>query len=145
MIFLAGVPQQPKAHEHRVILRQQPTPVAQAPKRQQSPDEFEQICRLFGALSERDTGHTVVRVYRVVIERSHPQNGIGSSELAEMERLNRLTALHHLNRLVELGMLEKRGARYHPRNFDDIFDEFEKQAVENIRSARLVAKQLERQ
>jgi len=118
----------------------------QAALSQQIPaGEFEQICRLFGALSERDTGHTVVRVYKVVIERAHPQEGIGSSELAEIESLNRLTALHHLNRLAELGMLEKRGPRYYPRDFDEIFDEFEKQAMENIRRARMIARQLERQ
>jgi len=117
----------------------------QAIQEQRAAGEFEQICRLFGALSERDTGHTVVRVYRVVVERAHPQHGIGSSELADIESLNRLTALHHLNRLAELGMLEKRGPRYYPRDFEEIFDEFEKQALENIRRARLVARQLEKQ
>jgi len=125
---------------------QEPQHGRQITIQQQIPaDEFEQICRLFGALSERDTGHTVVRVYKVVIERSHPQNGIGSSELAEIESLNRLTALHHLNRLAELGMLEKRGPRYYPRDFEEIFDEFEKQAIENIKRARMIARQLERQ
>ena len=166
MMFLARVaPRPPERHEQRIVLRQQPTqkqPQApeqqgQAPatpqdavQRHQAPeqgpaDEFEQICRLFGALSERDTGHTVVRVYKVVIERANPKNGIGSSELADIESLNRLTALHHLNRLAELGMLEKRGPRYYPRDFEEIFDEFEKHALENIRRARVIARQLERQ
>jgi len=159
-------PRPPERQEQRTMLRQVPiewqqenkhTPQApqppqapqqarQAPLQQQiTAGEFEQICRLFGALSERDTGHTVVRVYKVVIERAHPQEGIGSSELAEIESLNRLTALHHLNRLAELGMLEKRGPRYYPRDFEEIFDEFEKQAMENIRRARMIARQLERQ
>ena len=167
MIFLARVaPRPPERQEQRIVLRQQPASASQeqqqhiqaaqqqaAQHQRQSQtlqqhgaaDEFEKICRFFGALSERDTGHTVVRVYRVVIEKSHPENGIGSSELAEIESLNRLTALHHLNRLAELGMLEKRGPRYFPRDFDDIFDEFEKQAIENIRRVRLVARQLEKQ
>jgi len=159
-------PRPPERQEQRTMLRQVPiewqqeskhtpqTPqppqapqqARQAPLQQQiTAGEFEQICRLFGALSERDTGHTVVRVYKVVIERAHPQEGIGSSELAEIESLNRLTALHHLNRLAELGMLEKRGPRYYPRDFEEIFDEFEKQAMENIRRARMIARQLERQ
>jgi len=159
-------PRPPERQEQRTMLRQVPiewqqeskhtpqTPqppqapqqARQAPLQQQiTAGEFEQICRLFGALSERDTGHTVVRVYKVVIERAHPQEGIGSSELAEIESLNRLTALHHLNRLAELGMLEKRGPRYYPRDFEEIFDEFEKQAMENIRRARMIARQLEKQ
>jgi len=166
-MFLARVsPRPPERQEQRTMLRQVPiewqqeskhtpqTPqppqapqqARQAPLQQQiTAGEFEQICRLFGALSERDTGHTVVRVYKVVIERAHPQEGIGSSELAEIESLNRLTALHHLNRLAELGMLEKRGPRYYPRDFEEIFDEFEKQAMENIRRARMIARQLEKQ
>lgn len=143
--MLRQAPGQAQQHENRQ-LPDEPSQATRAALQQQIPaDEFEHICRLFGALSERDTGHTVVRVYRVVIERSHPQNGIGSSELAEIETLNRLTALHHLNRLAELGMLEKRGSRYYPRDFEEIFDEFEKQAMENIRRARMIARQLERQ
>jgi DNA-binding transcriptional ArsR family regulator len=132
-------PQQPET-------QQQPKS-QQRPLQQQQADanEFEQICRLFGALSGRDTGRTVVRVYRVVVEKASPEKGIGSSELAEIERLNRLTAMHHLNRLAELGMLEKRGPRYFARDFDEIFDEFEKQALENIKRARMIARQLERQ
>ena len=156
MMFLARVsPKPPERQEQRIILRQQPILEQQQAAQQQRKtqtieqqipaDEFEQICRLFGALSERDTGHTVVRVYKVVIERAHPKNGIGSSELADIESLNRLTALHHLNRLAELGMLEKRGPRYYPRDFEEIFDEFEKQAMENIRRARIIARQLEKQ
>jgi DNA-binding transcriptional ArsR family regulator len=169
MMFLARVaPRPPERKEQRIILRrqsapeqqqaaqkeQQQAPAAQQPGQQQrqpavasgiAAGEFEQICRLFGALSERDTGHTVVRVYKVVIERAHPQNGIGSSELADIGDLNRLTVLHHLNRLAELGMLEKRGPRYYPRDFEEIFDEFEKQALENIRRARIIARQLEKQ
>ena len=162
-MFLAQVAPRPSGrHEQRIMLRQQPDKELQAAGGQQRSqaaqqqgqpavapgliaDEFEQICRLFGALSERDTGHTVVRVYKVVVERSHPQKGIGSSELADIESLNRLTALHHLNRLAELGMLEKRGPRYYPRDFEQIFDEFEKQAMENIKRARIIARQLERQ
>lgn len=166
-MFLARVPPRPpERQEQRTMLRQAPAAGQQHEPRQEQPqapqrepsqarpavlqqqipaDEFEQICRLFGALSERDTGHTVVRVYKVVIERAHPQNGIGSSELAEIESLNRLTALHHLNRLAELGMLEKRGPRYFPRDFDEIFDEFEQQAIENIKRARMIARQLEKQ
>jgi len=165
-MFLARVsPRPPERQEQRILLRQAPIAGKQHETRQgpqvsqhepqqsrqsalsqQIPaDEFEHICRLFGALSERDTGHTVVRVYKVVIERAHPQEGIGSSELAEIESLNRLTALHHLNRLAELGMLEKRGPRYYPRDFEEIFDEFEKQAMENIRRVRIIARQLEKQ
>lgn len=150
---VAGQQERPQAQQHETRREsqalqqpQEPQQGRQAALQHRGPvDEFEQICKLFGALSERDTGHTVVRVYKVVIERAHPQNGIGSSELADIESLNRLTALHHLNRLAELGMLEKRGPRYYPRDFEEIFDEFEKQAMENIRRARLIARQLEKQ
>jgi DNA-binding transcriptional ArsR family regulator len=138
-------PQQPEAQQQQARGQQPKSQQRPAQQQQADANEFEQICRLFGALSGRDTGRTVVRVYRVVVEKASPEKGIGSSELAEIERLNRLTAMHHLNRLAELGMLEKRGPRYFARDFDEIFDEFEKQALENIKRARMIARQLERQ
>ncbi|MDD5348343.1 MAG: SIMPL domain-containing protein [Candidatus Omnitrophica bacterium] len=158
MILIAREPKPRTVRvEHRAILRQQDTP-GQEPQRsgqqlapridnpqQQVLNEFEELCNLFGAVSQRDTGRTVVRVFRVVVQNADPQKGIGSSELADIESLNRLTALHHLNRLAEMGMLEKRGPRYFPRDFDVIFDELEKQAIENIKRARIIARQLERQ
>lgn len=114
-------------------------------ERQLAERECEELCKLLGALSQRDTGRTVVRVFRVVVQRSDPQTGIGSSELAQLERINRLTALHHLNRLHEMGLVQKQGSRYFLRSFDEIFDEMEADAIESIKRARTLARQIETQ
>ncbi len=106
--------------------------------------DFEELCRFFGALSSRDTERTVVRVFKVVITRADPNRGIGSSEIASMESINRLTALHHLNRLAELGVVDKRGGRYFMRDIDDVLGDFEEHALESIRRARRIAREMER-
>ena|SRR3989338_5113228 len=106
--------------------------------------ELEELCRFFGALSSRDTERTVVRVFRVVITRASPDKGIGSSEIANMESINRLTVLHHLNRLAELGVVDKRGVRYFMRDIDEVLGDFEEHALESIRRARRIAREMER-
>jgi len=105
--------------------------------------QFEEFCKLTGVVSPRDTDLTVVRVFRVVVERSSPDSGIGSSELAHISRLHRLTALHHLNRLSQLGLLEKREGRYYARDFGDIVRQMEDEMHESIRRAREIARRME--
>ena len=106
-------------------------------------EQLEELCRFFGALSQRDTERTVVRVFRVVVQRTGPDKGIGSSELANEEHLNRLTALHHLNRLAELGLLDKRDGRYFMKDFDGLFAQMEQEMLESIRRAREIARRME--
>ena len=114
-----------------------------AARRRASDDGFAELCRLCGALSQRDTDGTVVRVFRVVVTRTGDGKTIGSSELARLGRINRLTALHHLNRLEKFGLVEKEGVgRFRMRDFDDIFDELEAHALESLKRARGIARRL---
>ncbi len=129
-------------------------------------DECEELCRLLGVLSPRDTQQTAVRVFRFVVRfepssqgegggsGSSPSSasgdanrGIRSSAVAEQACINRLTAMHHLNRFVEAGLLEKRGSGYFLRqpNLEELIGEMESEAEETFARARMLARRLERE
>jgi len=69
------------------------------------------FCRRIRLLSERDTNKTVVHVFRVVLQRGRKGN-FGSTEIAEIGELNRITCIHHLKRLARAGIIEKDGIKY---------------------------------
>ena len=103
----------------------------------------EELCRFFGAVSQRDTDRTVVRVFKVVATISNSERSIGSSEIARIEQINRLTALHHLKRLETLGLVENKNGQYFMRDFDDIFEEMEERMLDSMRRAKRLAQMLE--
>lgn len=120
-------------------------------------DEFAELCRFMGLVSPRDTEKTAVRVFRFVIRQEcstsrgrnaaeRESNGIGSSAVAEAESLNRLTAMHHLNRMVEAGILEKRGSKYFLRqpDLEEMVAEMEQEMEEAFTRARLIAERIRR-
>ncbi|MFQ5406601.1 MAG: hypothetical protein ACE5DI_05600 [Candidatus Micrarchaeia archaeon] len=109
-------------------------------------DEFEEFFKILGLLSERDTNQTVVRVFRVIVQ-NDTDEGLRSSTLAQLARLNRLTTMYHLNRLVEAGLLEKHQARYFFKKsaLEQTVKEFEREAEESFARARRLATLMRRE
>ncbi len=109
---------------------------------------------MFGLLSPRDTERTVVRVFRYVVRQEcrecnvgeSEREGVGSTALAEAEQLNRLTAMHHLNRMVDAGILEKHGSRYYLKepDLEEMVSEMEREAEEAFLRARALAERIRR-
>lgn len=124
------------------------TPALRVSVSQSSGGEFGEVCRLLGLCSARDTSHTIVRVFRFVVSHQGDARdegkGIKSAQVAQEERLNRLTAMHHLNRLVEAGLLEKRGPKYFMRtkSFEEMVEEMQREAEESFARARLIMRRL---
>ena len=120
-------------------------------------DEVGELCRFLGLVTPRDTEKTAVRVFRFVIHQQcsisrgrnaaeRESGGIKSSAVAEAESLNRLTAMHHLNRMVEAGILEKRGSKYFLRqpDLEEMVSEMEQEMEEAFSRARLIAERIRR-
>lgn len=74
-------------------------------------DELERFCRHVCLVSQRDMDGTATAVVRVMLQaaRSEP---VGSSRLAELARLNRVTVIHHLHRLEQMGLVAHTGRKY---------------------------------
>jgi hypothetical protein len=77
-------------------------------------DPVERLCRAMGLVSGRDKDKTVIQVFRTVILHSG-ESGIGGSEVSALSGVNRITCIHHLNRLEQAGIMEKENRRYHLR------------------------------
>ncbi|MFH1306622.1 MAG: hypothetical protein ABIH83_03125 [Candidatus Micrarchaeota archaeon] len=84
-------------------------------------DELERLCRSIRLVSRRDLDGTVTTVIRTMLEES-ADSPIGSSELAGLARLNRITVMHHLKRLENAGIVQRKQHKYLilPSGFSEI-------------------------
>lgn len=75
-------------------------------------DELEFFCSSLQILTKRDKDKTLLTVLRAVTHLPVNQS-IKASQLAKTVSLNRITVLHHLNRLEQLGLIKKEKSNYY--------------------------------
>ncbi len=110
--------------------------------------EMEEFCRNLGILSARDTDKTVVRVFRVLVqERRFGDKNMGSTELSNKTQLNRITVIHHLKRLNDVGVVEKQNHKYALRGNDlmGLMQEFERERLAMLARMRKMAVEFEKE
>lgn len=107
--------------------------------------EVEEFCKAFGLLSPRDTSRTVVKVFRVVVRKAAEEGGFKSAEIAEEAHVNRITAIHHLNRLLERDLLERDENEYRlcQQSFQEMFELMAQEQERMIGRMRLLAKKMD--
>ena len=123
------------------------TPKALQPSQPESygDDGFERLCRSLRILNTRDMDGTVTVVFRSILV-SARERPIGSSELAKTTRLNRVTIIHHLQRLERLGVLEHERHKYRLRvsGLSEMVERMQTEMLESLSEARSMAVELDR-
>ncbi len=106
-------------------------------------EELATLCRLLRIASERDTEGTVVQVVRILVEKG--REPVGSSDLSKETGLNRITVLHHLKRLAEAGVVEKRESQYMFAydNFEDMVQMMREETVRMFAEMEQIAKKID--
>jgi len=107
-----------------------------------SPVEYiEWVCESLGIVSGRDVNRTAITIFRVIVEKSDYGNGISSTDIAEELSMSRGAVINQLNKLIEFGLIRKKGRNYTLRggnltrtmmeirgDFDRLFERLEKAA-----------------
>ncbi len=108
-------------------------------------DEFERLCRSLRILNTRDMDGTVTVVFRSILISSR-ERPIGSSELAKTTRLNRVTVIHHLQRLERMGVLEHERHKYRLRvsGLSEMVERMQEEMLESLSEAKGMAAELDR-
>lgn len=93
-----------------------------------------------GLFNERDKEKSCFRVFIALIKASRARReGLTSDEIALRSNISRATVIHHLNRLIESGLVIPHNTKYLLRsdNLEDLVDEIKKdmlRALEDIKS-----------
>ncbi|MBM3229901.1 hypothetical protein FJZ26_05695 [Candidatus Parvarchaeota archaeon] len=112
-------------------------------KQTEDGNELVQLCKYLRILSERDTDRTVTHVVKVLV--SHGRQPIGSTELSKVSGLNRITCIHHLKRLLDAGVVEKKESQYIFAfgNFEEFVEQARREMLENFRQMDQLAKRID--
>lgn len=78
-------------------------------------EDVEWVCRSFGFLEPRDKEKTAAGVFKALLEAMRQRKGLSSDELAEKIGLTRGTIVHHLNNLIQSGLVVHREGLYELR------------------------------
>jgi predicted transcriptional regulator len=78
-------------------------------------EDVEWVCKCFGFLEPRDKEKTAARIFKALLEAMKEGKGFSSDELAEKIGLTRGTIVHHLNNLIQGGLVVHREGRYELR------------------------------
>lgn len=91
---------------------------------------FKDFCEGIGIVSGRDTDQTVVRVFRFVVSKKQ----VGGTEIEKETHINRITAIHHLKRLEEAGVVERRDDKYALKgnNLAELVEQLEQQQMQHF-------------
>ncbi|MEM2094352.1 MAG: ArsR family transcriptional regulator [Candidatus Bathyarchaeia archaeon] len=113
--------------------------------------DLEWICRCLGFLEPRDKDRTAAKIFRSLLEAMKAGKGRTSDELAAEIGLTRGAVVHHLNKLIQSGLVIRREGQYElrgrslqrtireiKRDIDRIFENVEQVAQSIDKSLELV-------
>jgi DNA-binding transcriptional ArsR family regulator len=91
----------------------------EAPKRKDQRELIRWFCMAFGLESSTDKGIGIEEeLLRELAEATYSDKGLSSSKIKLREGVARSTVIYHLNRLMEAGLVTRRGRRYYLRSAD---------------------------
>ena len=107
-------------------------------------DRVVRFCQSIRIVEERDVDGTVVRVVKTILTTAH-DGPVGGAELAEAAGLKRVTMLHHLRRLEELGLVARQGHKYmlRPSCMEELLEQMHRDTLAMLEDARQMARQID--
>ena len=106
-------------------------------------EEIQWLCRSLGLFGERDKEKSC---YRVFIELLKNNKGLSSDEIADNTRITRGTVIHHVNKLMDSGLVISQKNRYklRTRNLHRLIKEIEEDVEETLLEMEKIAKKIDR-
>ena len=115
------------------------------PIRQNVNDELKWLGHSLGLFSERDKDSSLYRLFVELIKSSKSSRPMTSDELARRLDLTRGTVVHHLNKLLESGIVVEDRNRYALRvaNLEVLIDELRKDVRRAMDNLKEIARQID--
>jgi predicted transcriptional regulator len=110
-------------------------------------DALQWIGGSLGLFNLRDKDRSCFRIFIEILKASHTQDIISSDDLADKLNLSRGTVVHHLNKLLEAGIIINNRNRYELRvsSLSSLVEELEHDAKKMFEEMRTVAHQVDGQ
>ncbi len=109
-------------------------------------DELQWFGHTLGLFGERDRDKSCFRIFIELIKAIKATGGLSSDELADKLGLTRATVIHHLNTLMERGIVKHEGNRYIMRGdkLSLLVDDLQRDMERAVSEMRQAAKELDK-
>jgi len=100
-----------------------------------------------GLFSERDKERSCFRIFIELIKATKNRNLLSSDEISRRTNLSRATVIHHLNKLMESGIVISQDNKYALRvdNLEQLIDEVKSDLNKVLHDLKLMAEELDEQ
>ena len=108
-------------------------------------NDLQWFSRSLGLFGERDKEKSCFRVFVELLKASRRNKELTSDELALRSNLSRATVIHHLNKLMESGLVISEDNRYFLRvnNLEYLVDELRKDVLRTLDDIHSIAEELD--
>lgn len=100
-----------------------------------------------GLFSERDKEKSCFRIFIELVKAARRRIPLTSDEIAERAHLSRATVIHHLNKLIESGLVVPYKNKYILRvdNLEELVEEVRKDIMKILEDLRIMAEEIDDQ
>ncbi len=126
--------------EHRITIIR-----VSMPRKRDANEELKWLGQSLGLFSERDKDSSLYRLFVELIKSRRRNELLSSDDIAYRLGLSRGTVVHHLNKLLESGIVVAERNKYVLRvsNLEVLIDELRKDLKRTMDSLKSIAKQLD--
>ena len=117
------------------------------PRKKDINEELKWFAQSLGLFSERDKQSSLYRLFVELVKSSRENQPKTSDELAFKLQFTRATAVHHLNKLLELGIITKQQNKYSLRvnNLEVLVDELREDMKRTMDAMKKTARDIDQQ
>ena len=116
------------------------------PARNEINEELQWIGASLGLFNLRDKDRSCFRIFVELLKSSKIGKGLSSDEIAFKSGLSRGTVIHHINKLIESGLVivEERKYVLREAKLEPLIDEVEKDVIRSLDGLRAIAKDIDK-
>ena len=116
------------------------------PARNEINEELQWIGASLGLFNLRDKDRSCFRIFVELLKSSKKGEGLSSDEIAFKSGLSRGTVIHHINKLIESGLVivEERKYILREAKLEPLIDEVEKDILRSLDGLRAIAKDIDK-
>jgi len=105
-------------------------------------DDLQFFSSCLGMFGKRDREKSCFRIFVHLLREN---DSLSSEELAQMSNLSRATVIHHASRLIDSGLVKKRGNAYllRFRKLEDLTREIEKDVSSTFKRLRMMSRKID--
>ena len=116
------------------------------PVRNELNEELQWVGASLGLFNLRDKDRSCFRIFVELLKSSKRRKGLSSDEIAFKSGLSRGTVIHHINKLIESGLVivEERKYILREAKLEPLIDEVEKDILRSLDGLRAIANDIDK-